>query len=67
LTESVPDAAQGSADIYLLNGTPCSAGTGPGYATVPFGEARALVAQGLAAWGTQPPHGLWAGQPVSPP
>ena len=38
-----PDAA----DVYIVNATPCSAGTGPGYATLPWDEAKALVDQGL--------------------
>ena len=54
---TTPDASQGTAVIYITNAQPCSAGTGPGYATVPWAEARALVDQGFAVFGDQPPLG----------
>jgi hypothetical protein len=46
-----------TADCFLTNATPCSAGTGPGYATLPWDEAKALVDAGLAVFGTSPPLG----------
>jgi hypothetical protein len=65
---TVPDAAQGSADVYMVNAQQCSAGTGPGYATLPWAEAKALVDQGFAVWGTSPPLGAEGTHgPVSPP
>jgi hypothetical protein len=65
---TVPDAAQGTAEVYLTNAQACSAGTGPGYATLPWAEAKALVDQGYAVWGTQAPMNMWQStQPVSPP
>ena len=57
-----------SADVYVLNGQVTSAGSGPGYATLPWDEAKQLVDAGYAAPGTLPPpnaegtHG-----PVIPP
>ncbi len=54
---TTPDASQGTAVIYITNAQPCSAGTGPGYATVPWAEAKQLVDQGLAVFGTLPPMG----------
>lgn len=56
---TTPDAAQGTADIYLANSQQCSAGTGPGPVTgVPWAEAKALVDAGFAVFGTLPPVGL---------
>jgi hypothetical protein len=65
---TVPDAAQGTADIYLTNGTQCSRGTGPGPVTaVPWAEAKALVDSGLAVYGQHPPMGfLGPFAPVTP-
>jgi hypothetical protein len=37
---TAPDAAQGTADVYITNAHPCSAGTGPGYATLPWPRRR---------------------------
>jgi hypothetical protein len=55
---TTPDAAQGTAEVYITNATRCSAGTGPGYATgLPWDEAKALVDAGLAVFGTSPPLG----------
>jgi hypothetical protein len=54
---TVPDASQGTAEVYLVNATPCSAGTGPGYATLPWAEAKSLVDLGYAIFGTSPPVG----------
>jgi hypothetical protein len=54
---TAPDAAQGTADVYITNAHPCSAGTGPGYATLPRAEAKALVDEGYAIFGTSPPLG----------
>jgi len=66
--ETVPDAAQGTADVYLLNGQQCSAGRGPGYATLPWAEAKWFVDQGYAAWGSSPPTGAEGSHgPVTPP
>jgi hypothetical protein len=57
-----------TADVFILNGTACSAGTGPGSATLPWDEARALADAGLACYGTSPPQNmLSSGGPVSPP
>jgi len=65
---TVPDAAQGTATVYLVNGQQCSAGNGPGSATLPWAEAKGLVDQGYAVFGDQPPMGwLHGGRPVSPP
>jgi hypothetical protein len=65
---TVPDAAQGTGTVYLTNAQTCSAGTGPGYATLPWAEAKALVDQGYACWGSQPPASMLCGpSPVSPP
>ena len=57
-----------SAAVYIVNATPCSAGTGPGSATLPWDEAVALVDAGLACFGSLPPIGMNCGpQAVSPP
>jgi hypothetical protein len=46
-----------SAVIYLANATQCASGlTGPGYGTVPWDEAKVLVGQGLAIYGSLPPQ-----------
>jgi hypothetical protein len=54
---TTPDAAQGTAEAYLVNSQQCSAGTGPGYATLPWAEAKSLVDQGYAVFGSSPPLG----------
>jgi hypothetical protein len=54
---TVPDASQGTALVYIVNAHPCSAGTGPGYATLPWAEAKALVEAGYAVFGIHPPAG----------
>jgi hypothetical protein len=60
--------APATARVYLVNATPCSAGTGPGYATLPWDEAKALVDASLAVWGSQPPPNSGGSDgPVSPP
>ena len=65
---TVPDAAQGTGTVYVTNAQACSAGTGPGYATLPWAEAKALVDAGYAVWGSQPPMNMWQGaHPVTPP
>jgi hypothetical protein len=57
-----------TAEVYLTNGQTCSAGTGPGYATLPWDEAKGLVDAGYAAWGTEAPIGAEGTHgPVSPP
>jgi hypothetical protein len=57
-----------TAVCYLTNATSCSAGTGPGYATLPWDEAQWLIGEGLAVAGTSPPPNMGtAGQPVNPP
>jgi hypothetical protein len=53
-----------TATVYLINGQPCSADNGPGYASLPWDEASWFVTLGYAVWGIQPPGGLAAGQPV---
>jgi hypothetical protein len=42
-------------DCYLTNAQTCSAGTGPGYATLPWDEATLLIAQGYAT-ASHPPN-----------
>jgi hypothetical protein len=65
---TTPDASQGSAQVYVSNGTATSAGNGPGYATLPWDEANGLVDAGLAVWGDTPPMGMGQGpRPVTPP
>jgi hypothetical protein len=65
---TVPDAAQGTAVVTLLNGQSCSAGTGPGVATLPWDEAKWFVDQGYAVFGDQPPAGMaFSLPPVAPP
>jgi len=57
-----------TADVYITNAVSCSAGTGPGTATLPWDEAKALVHEGLAVSGSKPPMGMFVGsRPVSPP
>jgi hypothetical protein len=58
-----------TAEVYLTNATSVSTGeTGPGYTSLPWPEAKALVDQGLAVYGTSPPPNmLRAAHPVSPP
>jgi hypothetical protein len=64
---TVPDASQAAAAVCVLNGTPTSAGNGPGVATLPWDEASRLVALGYACWGTTPPTGMGGSLgPVSP-
>jgi hypothetical protein len=57
---TIPDAAAGSAQVYLLNATQVSTGeTGPGYTTpLPWAEAKALVDAGYAVFGIHPPLGV---------
>jgi hypothetical protein len=65
---TVPDASQGTAEVYLTNGQTCSAGTGPGYATLPWDEAKGLVDAGYAVYGSQAPMNMLQGaHPVTPP
>jgi hypothetical protein len=60
--------APATARVYLVNATPCSAGTGPGYATLPWEEAAVLVAAGYAVRGGQPPPNSGGSDgPVTPP
>jgi hypothetical protein len=67
-TAEVPDAAQGTATVTLVNGTRCSAGTGPGTAVLPWAEAKALADAGLACFGSAPPANMPGSLgPVSPP
>jgi hypothetical protein len=40
--------------VHVLNGTPTSAGNGPGIATLPDDEALRLLHEGLATRGDQP-------------
>ena len=61
-------------DVYVVNGTSTSQGSGPGYATLPEAEALWLLGEGLAIRGTLPPPNAEGtdgpvGQPnpVSPP
>jgi hypothetical protein len=64
---TTPDAAQGTATVTITNGTRTSAGTGPGYAVLPWAEAKALTDAGLALWGSAPPPNMQAAPvPVSP-
>lgn len=56
-----------TADVYVVNSTQCSAGTGPGFATLGWDEAKALVDAGLACYGTDPPPNMgWGTFPVTP-
>jgi hypothetical protein len=64
---TTPDASQGDAEIYLVNAQVCSAGTGPGYATVPWDEAQGLIAAGYAIAGSAPPINVAYAGAVSPP
>jgi hypothetical protein len=64
---TTPDASLGTADVYLVNSQPCSQGVGPGYATLPWAEAKQLEDDGYAVFGTSPPLGLGYDGPVSPP
>jgi hypothetical protein len=53
--------------VTVLNGTPTSAGNGPGSADLPDDEALALIGQGLAVRGGQfPPNLLASPVPVTP-
>jgi hypothetical protein len=57
---TTPDAAQGTADVYVTNAQATSAGTGPGPVTgLPWDEAKQLVDAGYACWGSLPPAGLF--------
>jgi hypothetical protein len=57
-----------TADVYVVNATSVSTGTGPGFTTLPWDEAKALVDAGYAVWGAQPPIGAGHGpRPVTPP
>ena len=57
-----------TADVYITNAQTCSAGTGPGFATLPWQEAKAFVDQGFAVFGQNPPMGMnYSHGPVTPP
>lgn len=56
-----------TADVFITNATQCSAGTGPGSATLPWDEAKALVDAGMATYGTPPDNWLAGPRPVTPP
>jgi hypothetical protein len=63
-TPDHPDTAV----VCIVNGHRCSAGTGPGTATLPWDEAKALVGAGYAVYGLHPPPNMGIGaRPVSPP
>jgi hypothetical protein len=55
-----------TADVYLVNSQACSAGIGPGYATLSWAEAKALTDAGYAVFGTSPPPNMGTHGPVRP-
>ena len=56
-----------TADVYITNAISCSAGTGPGTATLPWDEAKHLVDTGMAVYGSNPPPNILRGaRPVAP-
>jgi hypothetical protein len=56
-----------TADVYITNATGTSAGNGPGQATLPWDEAKALVDASYAVYGSTAPLGLDTFGPVGPP
>jgi hypothetical protein len=53
--------------VYVLNGTGTSAGSGPGSADLPGDEALWLLGQGLAVRGSLPPPNMGEDSPVGEP
>jgi hypothetical protein len=51
--------------VFLTNATRTSAGPGPGQKELPAAEAAALVRNGLARYGGDPPDGLALSDPRS--
>jgi hypothetical protein len=53
--------------VCIVNGTATSAGNGPGVASLPDGEALALIGRGLALRGQYPPPNMQVpAAPVTP-